>query len=129
MIWFKYQNPPGATVARQFQTLSTYERDEVTREAGRTLRHQEYEHLMSKRLTQLVAIGADELADTDAYAFMRAWWTAKVRWYVIDNVAVEPDAGDFVPCRVEGGLSPVEFVEGVAGLPSYTLTLIEKEAR
>jgi hypothetical protein len=129
MIWLKYQNPPSATVARQFHELSLYERDEVTRETGRTLRHREYEHLMSKRLSQLVSIGADELADTDAYAFLRAWWTAKVRWYVVDDVTVEPDAGDFIPCRVEGGISPVEFVEGVTGLPSYTLTLIEKEAR
>lgn len=129
IIWLKYQNPPAAAVALRIDALSYYDKDDVRYAAGESLRGIEYEHRMSKRLHWEVAIGADQLADTDTYAFLRAWWTAAARYFVADDAETEPIAGDFLAVRCDGGISPVQFLEGLVELPSWDLTLIEKRPR
>lgn len=134
-MWLAYYNG-STTFVQAFNATASYDRDENTLEIGRTLRQVEYAHQLSHRRIYEITISADELATPANYAFMRAFWNASQWWLSLRSDATTPAFGsannpdtEFVSVRIDGGLSPVEFINGHKLLPSFTLTLTERFPR
>jgi hypothetical protein len=127
-MWLKYTDN-GTSVARYFKHLTNYDRPETDRMTKRTLRGHDVSHLMSKRTNYEIAIGADELYDPDAREFIDTFWEAE-RIFVADE---EPDTppldASYTECTPPGGISPIEFIEGVKELPTITIKISAKKSR
>jgi hypothetical protein len=102
---------------------------DVAVEAGRTLREMDYAHVRSVREVYPLVIGASELRAPDSLAFMNDFWTSQQQWIAIDASATVPDDADFIAVTRTGGTAPIDYLEGAAALPTYTLTLTEKYRR
>ena len=131
-LWLRYKNG-GLTLSRRLETISHLpSATDATREQGETLRGYRYDHLLWRHRTHQITIGANVLysatLDTNgltALEFMDGFWEAEQRFLSLATGETEP--GDFVAVRTDGGVSPREYVEGHKLLPSYTLTITEKE--
>jgi hypothetical protein len=130
LIWLRYRDTSADPVqSRRFRSLGVKDLDEVEVIRGRTLHRRIWSFRLSKRIIYEVKIGAREMfLSPAAETFMRNFWTASERWISFDTTAAPPE-GSYIAVSVEGGLSPVEFLEDHVRLRSWTLTLEEINPR
>lgn len=123
-FWLRHKTAVASTWTQvQFEGLSFYEKKEVTRLNGETLRDNLYSHIKGKRKTFAIVISADETTTNED--FLQDLWEAEmIQVSKLDT----PDAGNDAHGTLvitEGGLEPSEFIEGFPDLKEYTFNFRE----
>jgi hypothetical protein len=127
-IWLRYKD--GATIVdRRFNAVTEYNRTTVDRLQGRTLRHTDYSHRLSRRRAYDVAISADELVVIAAMEYIEAFWEAEQWWISLDESTTVPDDAQFVECTIPSGDLPVTYIRSHKRLPRVAFTMTEKRKR
>lgn len=131
MIYLKYGTYTGTT-----RTLTSYQSYnplkcmtylETEREAGRTLRKNEFNHLLSKRYIYKITISADELYSSSNFNFLKNFYNANGGWQLSTTGTGTNDFFEVV--LKEAGEMPVTYLEENMNLPELTFTLIDKVKR
>ena len=120
----KYQPSAGGDpVAMAFNPLrlSSVPTSEGIR--GTTLRGVRFYTRRGTRRVYTVVISADELSDASRLAFLEAFWSDGVRWWITPEGGAEAEL-----IVAEGGELPREDIDGIVHLPEITMTLEEKYA-
>jgi len=127
-IWLRYAD--GATTTeRRFNAVTQYDRSTVDRLQGRTLRHTDFSHRMSRRRLYDVAISADQLVVVAAWEFIEEFWEAEQWWISLDPSEDVPGDELFIECTIAGGELPVTYIKGHRSLPRVQFTMTEKRRR
>lgn len=129
-MWFRYKLYGDINYTYVWlNTVQRYESLHVNRDRSDTLRKRITARYYGSRRTWQVTVGPDVLAGKGA-----GWTTIKNLWkatlieiHTSTDSGTQPSTGYIVVER-DGGDLPVQYVEGIDGLPSVTLNLVEAVA-
>ncbi len=128
-IWLKFRQKGaalGVTTAMRFNALLGEDLPETGGLEQIGLKQIHYTHLLSRRSVWDVTIGADELFDPTARAFITEFWLGAQKWLCFSASETEPAAGLFTEIKTPTGRAPLAPIEGNWDLVSFATTMTAK---